>query len=254
MKFIITEGNLKGFIKKRLGVDLTGKIRMYTDGNSIPVKFKRTIDTSDYNRLMNRFGPFFIIDVGHGNEFLMQNRGHEFIGVDKNEGYVTESEVLKYLKLDMLGLKLSKVIEMYFDESDEENINESVNNVKRRTHIIDDTFQYAINIIYNGEKICNYKSSYMLLDDIASVIVERMYNNYFVDIDDFSKEWDEMATFIEKYVEHKYSDSVKQYWEKHCGKLIEGEITEKCWRGYTQKGMKTMFGKKYPNCVKRTKK
>ena len=33
----------------------------------------------------------------------------------------------------------------------------------------------------------------------------------------------------------------------------EGELTEKCWRGYTQKGMKTMFGKRYPNCVKKTK-
>lgn len=35
---------------------------------------------------------------------------------------------------------------------------------------------------------------------------------------------------------------------------LEGEkqvkLNEKCWRGYTQKGMKTMFGKKYPNCVK----
>jgi len=30
----------------------------------------------------------------------------------------------------------------------------------------------------------------------------------------------------------------------------EVELNEKCWRGYTQKGMKTMFGKKYPNCVK----
>lgn len=30
----------------------------------------------------------------------------------------------------------------------------------------------------------------------------------------------------------------------------ENEITEKCWKGYTKKGMKTMFGKKYPNCVK----
>ena len=33
----------------------------------------------------------------------------------------------------------------------------------------------------------------------------------------------------------------------------EGEITERCWKGYTQKGMKTMFGKRYPNCVKKTK-
>jgi hypothetical protein len=27
-------------------------------------------------------------------------------------------------------------------------------------------------------------------------------------------------------------------------------LNEKCWSGYTKKGMKTMFGKKYPNCVK----
>jgi len=34
----------------------------------------------------------------------------------------------------------------------------------------------------------------------------------------------------------------------------ESELTERCWKGYTQKGMKTMFGKQYPNCVKKTKK
>ena len=28
-------------------------------------------------------------------------------------------------------------------------------------------------------------------------------------------------------------------------------ITEKCWKGYEKKGMKTMFGKRYPNCVKK---
>ena len=33
----------------------------------------------------------------------------------------------------------------------------------------------------------------------------------------------------------------------------EGELKERCWKGYTQKGMKTMFGKKYPNCVKSKK-
>jgi hypothetical protein len=42
----------------------------------------------------------------------------------------------------------------------------------------------------------------------------------------------------------------------HMGRqeeMKEGELTEKCWAGYTQKGMKTMFGKRYPNCVKKTK-
>ena len=39
----------------------------------------------------------------------------------------------------------------------------------------------------------------------------------------------------------------------HNNKVNEEEITERCWKGYTQKGMKTMFGKRYPNCVKKTK-
>lgn len=33
----------------------------------------------------------------------------------------------------------------------------------------------------------------------------------------------------------------------------ESELKERCWKGYTQKGMKTMFGKRYPNCVKKKK-
>lgn len=41
----------------------------------------------------------------------------------------------------------------------------------------------------------------------------------------------------------------------HMGKQeqTESELTEKCWAGYEKKGMKTMFGKRYPNCVKKTK-
>ena len=32
------------------------------------------------------------------------------------------------------------------------------------------------------------------------------------------------------------------------------DLEEKCWPGYEKKGMKTMFGKRYPNCVKKSKK
>ena len=31
----------------------------------------------------------------------------------------------------------------------------------------------------------------------------------------------------------------------------EDILNEKCWPGYVRKGTKTMFGKKYPNCVKK---
>tara|TARA_R100001443_G_C3344190_1_gene175178 strand:- start:299 stop:817 length:519 start_codon:yes stop_codon:yes gene_type:complete len=41
-------------------------------------------------------------------------------------------------------------------------------------------------------------------------------------------------------------------WQEY---LEEEEILmEKCWAGYEKKGMKKMFGKMYPNCVKKKKK
>ena len=40
-------------------------------------------------------------------------------------------------------------------------------------------------------------------------------------------------------------------WQEY---LEEEEILmEKCWPGYEKKGMKKMFGKMYPNCVKKKK-
>jgi hypothetical protein len=43
----------------------------------------------------------------------------------------------------------------------------------------------------------------------------------------------------------KYGSGYKPY------KQNEDLLTEKCWPGYKKKGMKIMFGKKYPNCVKK---
>ena len=34
-------------------------------------------------------------------------------------------------------------------------------------------------------------------------------------------------------------------------KMKEETFDEACWAGYEKKGMKTMFGKRYPNCVKK---
>ena len=36
-------------------------------------------------------------------------------------------------------------------------------------------------------------------------------------------------------------------------KMKEETFDEACWAGYEKKGMKTMFGKRYPNCVKNKK-
>ena len=43
---------------------------------------------------------------------------------------------------------------------------------------------------------------------------------------------------------------LKKTKEKMTEEIVQS-ILEKCWAGYEKKGMKTMFGKRYPNCVKK---
>ena len=45
-----------------------------------------------------------------------------------------------------------------------------------------------------------------------------------------------------------WGNSKKEEFE---GNISYSTFMEKCWKGYEKKGMKTMFGKRYPNCVKK---
>ena len=57
---------------------------------------------------------------------------------------------------------------------------------------------------------------------------------------------------LDKRKEKKYK--TPPYQDLAASNEIDGEsIDEKCWPGYEKKGMKTMFGKRYPNCVKKKK-
>ena len=51
----------------------------------------------------------------------------------------------------------------------------------------------------------------------------------------------------------EYIETKKEQSKNKTQEMKEGELIERCWAGYTQKGMKTMFGKRYPNCVKKKK-
>ena len=57
---------------------------------------------------------------------------------------------------------------------------------------------------------------------------------------------------LQKDKEKKYK--TPPYQDLAASTEVEGEtLNEKCWPGYEKKGMKTMFGKRYPNCVKKKK-
>lgn len=68
--------------------------------------------------------------------------------------------------------------------------------------------------------------------------------------EELEEEWSEK---YKRSIDCKHPKGFSQ--KAHCQgrkKNEEIQLNEKCWEGYTQKGMKTMFGKKYPNCVKKT--
>jgi hypothetical protein len=65
---------------------------------------------------------------------------------------------------------------------------------------------------------------------------------------------DELQKEPDEWIERMYLMKLRaRQADELKGSLSETEITERCWKGYTQKGMKTMFGKRYPNCVKKKK-
>ena len=59
----------------------------------------------------------------------------------------------------------------------------------------------------------------------------------------------QMAAFAKKDKEKKKEMKKEGLTMMILGKEVE--LKEKCWKGYEKKGMKTMFGKRYPNCVKK---
>jgi len=83
-------------------------------------------------------------------------------------------------------------------------------------------------------------------------VIFKVSDNHLTDRDLAKNIMDDVWTTINRYFE--ISPSMRSAFVRNCEEdttdLFEGEITERCWKGYTQKGMKTMFGKRYQNCVK----
>ena len=130
--------------------------------------------------------------------------------------------------------------------------------------ILDKGFNDALNIFSTRYVKHIDKWNNVTLGKFKTMVISIMMDEVFFKIaaydESYNSLFDEMFEFLMKYYS---SDMEKTYRFFQIGKLPnnktrgeqnESELTEKCWKGYTQKGMKTMFGKRYPNCVKKTKK
>lgn len=121
--------NIKNFIEKKLKIDLNDRIQLLTSTESVPQEFtNRYLSKSQYRRAMNSYGPFYLIK-GNGMDFLVQPRseewGEKWIGRTSEDEPANESLVLSNLGLDVLGVSLSKLIDLYLDENNPDHLLES---------------------------------------------------------------------------------------------------------------------------------
>ena len=84
-------------------------------------------------------------------------------------------------------------------------------------------------------------------------IKQKEHNKYvnFLDVDEAVNAAQQAAIAISK--RERLQDLKVAKKRKLKKEDYEPVISEKCWKGYEKKGMKTMFGKRYPNCVKKKK-
>ncbi len=94
-----------------------------------------------------------------------------------------------------------------------------VNLIKRRLDVVDWLVDFSVREIerqYNG--ICNTRTPENFVETVIEKVGDGMYWDYFADtIDDDSDEWGRMYRFIEKYVENKFGNKLRQHYHMNCG-------------------------------------
>jgi hypothetical protein len=114
-----------------------------------------------------------------------------------------------------------------------------------------ETLTYVSNgFIYKLEKGISFD-----FDVFKRRVISNLMDDYHNELSDGGSKdfpYDEVYEFLSNHFHDKIKDRYDSLFAQEDINE-DKELTERCWKGYTQKGMKTMFGKRYPNCVKKKK-
>jgi hypothetical protein len=134
------------------------------------------------------------------------------------------------------------------------------NTVKRRANrkILQD---YITNGEINFPMLCDdFQDGYEYADEVIDYAIDNFINEFEENLFDYNEDYySDVMDYLRTLCRNEFGQELIDIYNTTCientkQEQNESEITERCWKGYTQKGMKTMFGKKYPNCVKIKKK
>jgi hypothetical protein len=194
----------KKFLTNVMGVDFTGKIEQVTSVYDVPYSFYRKgiFTMPDVASYLNRFGPMYIFELD-GRRFIYQDRGRyeSFISED---GIVYEDKIPEQLGIDIMGLRFSDIVNMYFNEDDdvitEDEDKMLRNKAQRRMGFIDqhvnelerdDVCEYwtedevddyvdssMSNIV---QQVCEQIGSFDLYNELYEYLVDNGYQSQFKD-------------------------------------------------------------------------
>ncbi len=94
-----------------------------------------------------------------------------------------------------------------------------VNLIKRRLDVVDWLVDFSVREIQRQYgNICKVRTPENFVEIVIEKVGDGMYWDYFADtIDDDSDEWGRMYRFIERYVENKFGDKLRQHYHMNCG-------------------------------------
>ena len=144
-------------------------------------------------------------------------------------------------------------------------INESNIPISIRRRASEEKLQNYINDAeYDTQFYCDhFETGEDYADEVIDTAIDRLLSQIDEDIEEMDY-YSDVLDYLRNLCRNLFGEYLINSYKKNCLKdknvvsigrqeQTESEITERCWKGYTQKGMKTMFGKRYPNCVKKTK-
>ena len=107
----------KKFLKNKLGIDFTNGIQQVTSTYDVPMEFDYGISSDLINRYLNKFGPMYLFELD-GYEYLYLDMGDHEKFIDEKGNIFIENEIPERLGIDIMGLRFSNIIDLYFKEGD----------------------------------------------------------------------------------------------------------------------------------------
>jgi len=154
-----------------------------------------------------------------------------------NDSYQPEGEMVEANAEQMKAMHDAKMKKKEDDMKKKKKVNENTYAVTYKTgkgvdlNVGGTSVRNAVNTFQTGVNAFKNIKTDGLVDGITKTIIDKNKNK---------------KTTIEKpSIISNIDSAIADY---------KSQVGEACWKGYEKKGMKTMFGKRYPNCVKKTKK